>query len=171
MKNIKKIYNYTDYKGRFQILYKNEKGSALLIAMIMMVVLTVIGATTMNTATTEVIISGNYRTMKECFYNTEGPIEYAIKQSDIYKAIESNIGSSVDIPLGADNISSAALGINIFTNVTTGTVTYIRDGNALTGSGSSGRARYYRIDVAGSGPTNASCHHIVEKTIPKPEES
>lgn len=165
---MKKIINYTDYKNRLN----KEQGSALLIAMIMLVVLTVIGAATMNTATTEVIISGNYRTMKECFYNTEGPIEYAIKQADIYKAIGGDvIGASTAIPLGADNVSSAALGINIFSNVTAGTVTYIRDGNAITGSGSSGRARYYRIDVAGSGPANASCHQIVEKAIPKPDES
>lgn len=157
-----------DYKDRLHRLQMKERGSALLIAMIMLVVLTVIGAATMNTSTTEVIISGNYRTMKECFYNTERVVEYAIVQPDIYAATNNIIGTLVSVPLAADNVPSVPLGNkNIFSNVTAGSVTLAREMNAFDGS--SGRVNVFRIDVTGSGPANAECHQVLEYTILKPE--
>lgn len=158
-----KLMDYADYKNRLRRLNK-EKGSALLIAMIMLVVLTVIGAATMNTSTTEVIISGNYKTMKEAFYNTERVVEYAIVQPDAY-----SLGTAVSIPLAADNVSSVPLGKNIFSNVTAGSVTFSREMNALVGSGTSDRINVFRIDVIASGPANAESHQIVERWLPKME--
>lgn len=164
---MRKIFNYKD---KLHSLLMEEKGSALLIAMIMLVVLTVIGAATMNTSTTEVIISGNYRTMKEAFYNAEGPVEYAIVQTDIYSATNNIIGATVAIPLAADNVASVPLGNkNIFSNVTAGSVTLSREMNAPSGSGSSSRVNVFRIDVTASGPTNAGDHQIVERWLPKME--
>lgn len=163
-----KLIDYTDYENRLCRLNK-EKGSALLIAMIMLVVLTVIGAATMNTSTTEVIISGNYKTMKEAFYNTERVTEYAIAQPDIYSATNNIIGTSVSVPLAADNVSSVPLGKNIFSNIISGNVTLTREMNAPVGSGLTGRVNVFLIDVTGSGPANAESRQIVEKWLPKME--
>lgn len=154
-------------------IFLKDDGSALLIAMIMLVVLTVIGAATMNTATTEVMISGNYRVMKEAFYNTEGPIEYAIKQPILYETIGYTIGGSTAIPFGADNITSAVLNKNIFSNVTAGNVKLVREGVVPVTSGydaknSAGKALYYLIDVTASGPANAESHQVLEHWRPKP---
>ncbi len=151
MKNIKKI---------------NEKGSALLIAMIMLVVLTVIGTASINTSTTEVMISGNYRAMKEAFYNTEGPTEYAVKQLNIYSTIGETIGASATIPLAGDNNNSSLLGKNIFSNVKAGSVTLKSIRNVPRGDTGTAANQmdgfYYIIDVTGSGPANAESHQITE---------
>ncbi len=154
-------------------IFFKDGGSALLIAMIMLVVLTVIGAATMNIATTEVMISGNYRTMKEAFYNAEGPIEYAIKQPVIYETIGYTIGGSTAIPLGVDNITSAALNKNIFTTVKAGNVKLVREGLVPNTSGydaknSAGKALYYLVDVTASGPANAESHQVLSHWRPKP---
>lgn len=155
------------------IFFKDD-GSALLIAMIMLVVLTFIGAATMNTSTTEVMISGNYRVMKEAFYNAEGPIEYAIKQPVIYETIGYTIGGSTGIPLGADNITSAVLNKNIFSNVKAGSnVKLVREGVVPVTSGydaknSAGKALYYLVDVTASGPANAESHQVLQHWRLKP---
>lgn len=151
--------------GRINRLCK-EDGSALLIALIMLMVLTIIGVATMNTSTTEVMISGNYRTMKECFYNAEKIMEYAIAQDNIYANLSTTVGGSVSLPLTGDNQTSAALNENIFSNVKAASVTLRREGKAPTGKGESGRARYYYIDVTASGPANAECRQIVERWLP-----
>lgn len=144
----------------------NQKGSALLIAMIMLVVLFIIGTATMNTSTTEVIISGNYRLMKEEFYKTEGPIEYAQSQSTIYETIGKTVGNSVTIPLAADNVNSMILGKNIFSDVAAGAVTLQRIGNSVPRGSGTDTTRYqslhYIIDVTGRGPINAESHQIME---------
>lgn len=49
----------------------NERGSVLVIAMLVLVMLTVLGFASMNTSNIEVMISGNERTYKENFYRAE----------------------------------------------------------------------------------------------------
>ncbi len=174
MKNIEKIFHYSDYKGRLHRLYKNEKGSALLIAMIMLVVLLIIGTATMNTSTTEVMISGNYRLMKEEFYKTEGPLEYAQSQANIYSTIGTTVGNSTAIPLAADNTNSAVLNKNVFSDVAAGSnVVLRRIGNAPPRSSGTQAMKFkslhYVIDVTGRGPANAESHQIMEVVRYLPE--
>lgn len=156
-------------------IFLNEKGSALLIAMIMLVVLFIIGTATMNTSTTEVMISGNYRTMKEAFYNTEGPLEYAWRQTDIYSTIGKTIGSTLAIPLAADNTTSLFLGKNVFSSMTSGNVTLRRIGNPPRGNEGTDTSKYdgyyYIVDVTGSGPANAESHQISEVVLLMPKDS
>ena len=45
----------------------NERGVALLLALAMLAIMTVIGVFALDTSTTEVKISGNYRTSQEAF--------------------------------------------------------------------------------------------------------
>lgn len=175
MKNIRKIYDYIDCKDRFHRLYKNEKGSALLIAMIMIVVLLIIGTATMNTSTTEVMISGNYRLMKEEFYKAEGPLEYAQSQStNIYSTIGITVGNSIAIPLAADNANSAVLNKNVFSDVAAGSnVALRRIGNSPPRSSGTQAMKFkslhYVIDVTGRGPANAESHQIMEVVRYLPE--
>ena len=164
MKNIRKIYDYIDCKDRFHRLYKNEKGSALLIAMIMIVVLLIIGTATMNTSTTEVMISGNYKAIKENFRYGEVNSEYPIGQSTIYSNIGISMGGSQAIPLAADNVPSANLGnIRILDNAA-GTVTLRRCGNPARSMGDSEDRKmlYYHINVTATGPANAESQQFEE---------
>lgn len=181
----KKMSDYTDCNGRLRRLYK-EEGSALIIAMIMLVVLTIIGTATINTSVTEIMVAGNYKVMKDAFYNTEGPIEYAIKQPEIPKQIAQmpgtdgslgSIGASVAIPLAGDCCTaSAVLYKNVFDNVITGTATLRRISKPPTLSGTDAKDNdggfkyyYYVIDVTGRGPANAESHQISEISVPQPK--
>lgn len=181
----KKTSDYTDCNDRLHRLYK-EEGSALIIAMIMLVVLTIIGTATINTSVTEIMVAGNYKVMKDAFYNTEGPIEYAIKQAEIPKLISQmpgadgspgSIGASVAIPLAGDCCTtSPILGKNVLANIITGTVTLRRISKPPTLSGTDSKDNdggfkyyYYVIDVTGRGPANAESHQISEIPVPQPK--
>ena len=53
---------------------KNEQGSVLVLAMVMLVVLTIIGIAATRTSTTELRIAGNERFYKEAFYRADSGI-------------------------------------------------------------------------------------------------
>jgi Tfp pilus assembly protein PilX len=55
--------------------FKNEKGSVVVIALMMLALLTIIGISATNTSTTEVQISSNEHLYKIAFYATEAGIE------------------------------------------------------------------------------------------------
>ncbi len=56
-------------------LRKNQSGSALVIALIMMIVLTLIGLASMFTSTFEIKLSGNKRASTDSFYAAEGGVQ------------------------------------------------------------------------------------------------
>jgi len=60
--------------NKFSIL-KNEKGSALIIALIIMTLLTLLGIAATTTSTIETQISSNDRLYKMAFYNADGGVE------------------------------------------------------------------------------------------------
>ncbi len=52
-----------------------ERGAALIVALLLMVAVTVLGTGGMITSSTDIQISGNYKTSQEIFYGAEGGIE------------------------------------------------------------------------------------------------
>jgi hypothetical protein len=58
---------------------KNESGSVIIIAMIILVLLTIIGVAAINTSTTEVQIASNEQLHKIAFYAADGGTEAGIK--------------------------------------------------------------------------------------------
>ena len=60
--------------GRDDIL-NNERGSVLIIAVLMLVLLTIIGISATNTTTTDLQIAGNEKTHRIAFYAAEAGIE------------------------------------------------------------------------------------------------
>jgi Tfp pilus assembly protein PilX len=54
----------------------NEKGSTLLISILILLLLTVIGIAATNTSTIEILISGNDKFAKKAFYAADGGIVY-----------------------------------------------------------------------------------------------
>lgn len=53
-----------------------QQGAALVIAVLILLILTVVGIYAVTTATLETKISGNERLMKEAFYSADGGIDY-----------------------------------------------------------------------------------------------
>lgn len=57
---------------------QNEGGFALILALCMLAILSILGALALSTSTTEIGISGNYRSAQNAFYAAERAIEYAM---------------------------------------------------------------------------------------------
>ena len=70
----------------------NERGAALIMAIIMLVVLTILGSVVLMSSDTELKISGNYQVAKQTFWVADRAVEYAIGRE-----ILMNMGSSVNL--------------------------------------------------------------------------
>lgn len=64
------------------IYFKDESGAALVIALIMLIVLTLIGLAATFTSTFEVILSGNKRGATDAFYAAESGIQVVVANLD-----------------------------------------------------------------------------------------
>jgi len=62
-------------KIKLNHIRKNQSGAALVIALIMMIVLTLIGIASMFTSTFEIKLSGNKRASTDAFYAAEGGVQ------------------------------------------------------------------------------------------------
>ena len=65
----------------------NQHGMALITALVMLVLLTILGAWAVDTSTTELRITGNYRNTREAFYAADAAIKYGQTDAAIYAAI------------------------------------------------------------------------------------
>jgi hypothetical protein len=70
--------------------FGNEKGSVLLLALLIITLLVLIGVWSTNTSTTETAISGNEKLSKVAFYNADGGAELGVA------LVEANIDSRGD---------------------------------------------------------------------------
>jgi hypothetical protein len=61
------------------IFHNNEKGSILLISLLILVLLTIIGIAATNTSTIEILISGNDKLHKMAFHEADGGTEVGIE--------------------------------------------------------------------------------------------
>ena len=66
-------------KKRYRIL-RNDTGSALILALLILLVLTLLGISAINTTTFETVISGNERARVEAFYAAEAGIQEALSR-------------------------------------------------------------------------------------------
>ena len=75
-------------------LMKSEKGTALIISLLLLLVLTILALSLINTSTFEIGISGNEKASMEAFYAAEAGIQMALSQLPNMEAIqETGIGS------------------------------------------------------------------------------
>lgn len=61
-------------------IFSNERGSTLIIALILLIFLSIIGLSANNTATIEIQIAQNERLYKSNFYGAEGAAMWGVKQ-------------------------------------------------------------------------------------------
>ena len=72
----------------------DQRGFALILAVVMLAILSILGAFALTSSTTEIGISGNYRTAQQAFFAAERAIEYSLGNTDI-------LSSTTDVDLNA----------------------------------------------------------------------
>jgi len=157
-----------------------ERGVALIMTMLILVMLTFIGIATISTSSTELSLSANYRRSREAFHTAAGVMETAlIDTSNFYvpqtvpdpNPCPSGIPfSSLTLPNGGTLQSTIPSG----TMSASGCVTFLRTDEAPAGSGSSAlmnggfKANYFVIDTTGTGSLGASSQQelVMDKIVP-----
>ncbi|OEU69935.1 MAG: hypothetical protein BA864_12825 [Desulfuromonadales bacterium C00003093] len=157
----------------------NQRGMALILAISMLAIMSILGAMALSTSSTEVGLSGNYKTTQLAFYSAQRALEYATTNGDIYASIGTGV---IDLETGdhpTNIIGGTAEGLGIFEisgdadeGPLDNKVTHLLTGNLPPGSGSDPtyfEARYYLINVTGEGPRNsiARIESQVGRIVPK----
>mgnify|MGYP001578385935 CR=1 FL=1 len=161
------------------LILKGEKGTALITALIMLVILTLIGIVAINTSTTEIQIASNMRGSKVSFSEAEGGVEAGMRWLlNIYNSGAShpanNVGNPLRVqdPLNALNqgyLANQALGAGNYTyrivsldapapdGYRSFQPAQIKEGGSAKkqtpyGSSSNTYFFYYQINTTGNGP-------------------
>jgi len=125
----------------------NESGTALVIAMIFLGLLTTIGLYALLNSTTELTSSASYRGNKEAFYAAEGALELVMGDGHYFTT-----RGTLDIP-DSNHPTVAAQNLAAAGTDATGTIQLINFGNPPPGEGFSLRdavAGYFVIEVTGT---------------------
>ncbi len=148
----------------FNRLLRNEDGSAIILALMILVLLTVIGIAGSNSTRTEMKIASNDKFHKITFYAAEAARAYVHAKIDLYGPDNITVGSPHWFPNNSDpyaQYTSALEGeytLNTFQSFT-GNVAYTGFSDPLRGSGyEAGKFRSHRYTMActGNGPRNSS---------------
>ncbi len=137
---------------------KGERGVALIIALVMLMLLTILGAWVLNSSSTDLHISGNYRNNQQAFYTGDAAINYLTNSNTLTTAYTSmSVTNSAYVPPApmAVSVSSQA----------TGTVEFLRSGPLPLGSiydadvDYNGNPKfhglYFNVQTVGTGMNNA----------------
>jgi type II secretory pathway pseudopilin PulG len=81
---------------------RDERGIALVVALVMLALLGILGALALYTSTTELRIAGNYRLSQEAFFVADAAIEYAFTDPAIYTAINPGVTDTWPLPGAGD---------------------------------------------------------------------
>ena len=166
-------------RPKFLVTVNNEKGVALVLAMVMLVLMSILGTFALSTSTTEIGISGNYRNSQDAFYAADSAVEYASTDGNIYASASLLvIGGTVNLNTDAGGAYLTNISINNSGRVSgldttaTNNVTYLASGSPPPGSGydeESFQARYFLIQVTATGPneSKASVESQTVKIVPK----
>jgi len=136
---------------------KSQRGATLIVGLVLLLVLTVVGVSGMNTATMEVAMAANTQFQQDAFQITEDAIDLAVAAQNLNtdpttptiinwvgggaeydrRAVATYIGKASPIPPGGAGASS---------------------GNR--GTGNSYSAYHYDVQAVGRVPRNASAQHV-----------
>lgn len=126
----------------------NEQGMALMLALIVLFLMSLLGTMIINNSSSENQGARNFRTKQDSFYAAERAIEYAKTDVNIYSVVGSG---SVNIPLAGVSLAAGA-------SDATGTVEFLANGNPPRGSGIDAtefQANFYVITASGTAPANS----------------
>ena len=136
----------------------SEQGSTLAITMIMLLIATLIGVTAVNTSTTEVSMSGNYKSAKQTYYLTDSMMQYTLQWPSTF------VMTSYAAPLQTQTVTDASLPTG------NSVVTFLASGNPPPGfSAKTQGANYFTIRSTATGANNAQDTHVLfyAQVVPK----
>lgn len=138
-------------------LLKNEKGMALVLAMVMLVLLTLIGFAAVNNSASEIALSGNYRLAADSFYVAEAGLNSAMANDLIFTSTTTGVFSTTSVTVG----NKTATLSSTFLQSTT-----VPPGSG-TGVNTAGSANLYLVTSTGMSWTGTSKQQAVAaKLIP-----
>lgn len=151
----------------------NEKGVALVLALVMIVVMTLLGVFALSTTEGELGIVNNYKSAYAAFYNGDAAMEYGQTAGDIYSTITP--GGVERWPDHPTNYNTLVVddGDPNTTNYTADVrVDYITKGALPPGVISDPelfQAFYFLVSVKGTGPNNAEApmESQIARVVPK----
>ena len=136
-------------------LLKNEDGSVLVIALIILSVLTLLGISATTTTEIEIRIAGNERSHKTAFYAAEAAGAYVVGTRDLYGPDNITVGGYINFP--NDEAPSATYALSS-TQSFNGDVEYLGSSAPPRGSGyevGKFKAHRYKMTCSGYGPSNS----------------
>ncbi len=158
----------------------NEKGLALVLALFMLAIMSLIATVSLNISSTEVRISGNYKTGHDAMFGVDRALEYVMVNEDVFTTIGTGEVNVADV---TEHLSNIIAGTDDDGDIETALVTqldttktnkvqWIATGALPPGSGSDPtyfQARYYALDLAVVGANNAtgSVEAQVVRVVPK----
>ena len=131
-----------------------QHGAALVVGLVLLMVLTILGISGMNTATLELTMASNAQFQQDAFQAAETGIDIAISSTQLSAAIN---GQNLMLPP-----TTLGDGISTTEALTTFEVaTPVPDRAFSLGVGSTGSVQAYHFDVTatGMGPRNATSTH------------
>lgn len=136
-------------------MLRNEEGSVLITALLMLMFLTLIGIAATTTTTTDMQIAKNEKCFKLAFYAAEAANNYVAAETTLYGALNITEGGKRYFPNNADQNETQPLGSS---QSFKGDVEYLGWTEPPPGSGFQAglyRAHRYRMTIAGYGPSDA----------------
>ena len=133
---------------RHQSTFRSQQGATLVVGLVLLLVLTVLGVSTMNTATMEVQMAGNTQFQEDAFQAAEDGIDIAIAQRNYTTVAPSTVALTGDPDYDRQSIT---------TFVATTPVPDL----AFSMGTSSGSVQAFHFDIVsvGIGPRNARDVH------------
>lgn len=165
-----------------------ERGVALVIVLVMLLLLSILGSTMLATSTSDLQIAGNYRNSEEAFYAADAGLELGHTIGAIYTTFFNGVttwptaggGKVLDANFNATGTASADPNYNTITIPGTSDKALVRvqlvnSGNLPPGTGTqedaglspgmSFKANYFVVSVKGEGPPNTNSQVEVESQI------
>ena len=133
---------------------KHEKGAALIVGLVLLLVLTVLGVSGINMATLELQMTGNTQAAEFAFQAAETGIDRAL--SDAVPAVYN------DVPVGDGTYTYDA-------RIVCAATTPVPEGIYSEGGGA--RAIHFDAEATGTGPRNATSFHRQSVYIIGPDPS
>jgi hypothetical protein len=147
---------------------RNERGIALVVALVMLVLLSILGSFALSTSSSELFIAGNYRNAQDAFYSAEAALEYAEMDPNVYSAIIPNTtnnwpsnGDYNPVPVGSMQAQARVEWLT-YGPLPVGMAT-----DQDVGSGLNFQGAYYVVQVIGAGRTNTNAAIALEAEIVK----
>lgn len=139
------------------IFLDNEKGFALILSLLTLVILSFMGLSGIFTASDELSLAGNFKGERETFFASEGGIQYVYEDINYYDRTKySGSGSSYAGGFPRAGVSLCDNGTDAI-----GSITFMSSGPPPVGSGTSiktHQADYYTITSTGRGYVeNGAC--------------